>query len=106
MCSLLSIFLNSQDCDYQIVSSGKEVLPLLKREPFNLLLLDLGLPDMYGTEVAYLVKNDPDTRNTPIIYFSANTRLNEAIEEVPVEGILSKPFELDELKKIIDEFLA
>jgi PAS domain S-box-containing protein len=58
---------------YEIVTarSGNEVLKLLLREDFAVILLDVLLPVMDGFEIAALIKERPRSRHTPLLFMTA-----------------------------------
>jgi len=76
--------------------SGHEGLELLSREDWDIVLLDLGLPDLDGTDVARMARQKT---NTPIIVISA--RGDEADRvlalELGADDYLVKPFGMREL---------
>ncbi|MGK7396107.1 MAG: response regulator [Candidatus Cyclobacteriaceae bacterium M3_2C_046] len=97
----LKMYLNLKNQPFTLVKYGREVVPELKKKKYGLLLLDLGLPDINGVEAAKQIKQEKI--QTPVIYFSASSRLKKAMQEVPVEGILAKPFEMEALQQLIDK---
>ncbi len=58
---------------YAVVTAatGNEALTAAKRHP-DLILLDVGLPDMSGFDVCRLLKDDPATKLIPIVFMSAS----------------------------------
>jgi len=106
MQDFLNAFLHTMGYEYQIVEKGEEVLPILQDKSMKLLLLDLNLPDMDGKEVVRLVRNDPACKDIPIYIFSASISISQAARDLPVNGFISKPFELDELERVINNNLG
>ncbi|MGK7395123.1 MAG: response regulator [Candidatus Cyclobacteriaceae bacterium M3_2C_046] len=104
MVDFLNLYLNTKGYQYLIVDQGGKVLPTLKAHKIDFLLLDLGLPDMDGAEVVDLVRNDPSTRDLPIYIFSASIN-SQKIRELNVNGVLNKPFELQELDAVIEKHI-
>ena len=56
--------------DVAVAGSGLEALVLLEKEGFDLILLDLLMPDMNGVEVLERLKSDKRWRSTPVIMIS------------------------------------
>lgn len=86
-------------------SMGAASLDVVRREKPDVIFLDLMMPGMSGVEVAKHLKNDADTQNIPIIVISAANRIREFRHDLPVEGFLAKPFELDELFASVSRFI-
>lgn len=59
------------DCDVIEASSGNEALALCIDHDFAVVLLDVDMPGMDGYEVARFLKEEPSTKNIPIIYVTA-----------------------------------
>lgn len=78
------------------VDTGKAALQLVADSPFDCLLLDLGLPDIDGTEVCRRVR---EFSNIPIIVLSArSTELDRVLAlEIGADDYLIKPFGIREL---------
>ena len=76
-------------------SSGKEALELAHREPFDLVLLDQLMPDMAGSEVLENLREDPQTRLQPVVFFTAktNTEQVESLRALGVTDMIAKPFD-------------
>ncbi len=88
-----------------IASNGLEALEKSRQTAFDIILMDLQMPEMDGYEAAYKIKNDEDGKNkeTPIIALSADVSVEtkKRIRELGFDNYLSKPFKSKELKKLI-----
>src|SRR5215469_6658537 len=75
-------------------SGGQEALSLLNSERFNLILLDMIMPDLNGDEVLKSIKNNPDTRDIPVVMISADTDTEKVAKciELGADDYLPKPF--------------
>ncbi len=99
------------DClDVQIdtASSGNEALVKMIHEDFFLVLLDVHMPDMDGIEVANLMQNRPETRDTPIIFITAaNQGARDEIKGYAAGAVdfLTTPIDHDVLKCKVSVFL-
>src|SRR5687768_6163621 len=67
------------DCDIVRARSGNEALRQLLKRPFAMMLLDVQMPDMDGPEVARLARENPATREVPIIFVTAMHGTEETI---------------------------
>lgn len=64
----------------EVASNGKEGLEKIKKEDFDLVVLDIVLPQMDGWEVLREVQNNPDLQETRIFVFS-NLGQKEEVEK-------------------------
>ncbi len=88
--------------DYSIVfaTNGKEALDRVKKNDFDLILLDIMMPDMDGFEVCRKLKSDPSTRDIPIIFLTAKMDTESIVEAYDAGGqdFVTKPFNETELQ--------
>jgi two-component system KDP operon response regulator KdpE len=99
--NFLRIYLKTRGYYFKIVDEGKKALKILESDEVGLLLLDLGLPDMDGEDLALSIKNNDKTKDVPVILFSAKGKLEQISNDVKADGYIAKPFGLDELEKTI-----
>ena len=76
---------------------GEGALRLAAAEHPTIILLDIMMPGMDGVEVSQRLRADERTRDIPIVAMSASHRLRDRAREMQVDGLLAKPFDLDEL---------
>ncbi len=79
----------------------------LQKNP-ALVLLDLNLPDIHGSELLQQLKNNPATRDIPVIVLSADVSPTqiERMLQAGASNYLTKPFEIKRLLCLVDEALA
>jgi len=85
---------------------GNQALVQAEHYQPHLIILDIMMPGMDGTEAAQKLKENPKTQDIPIIFLSAlQTKTEEQGEGDRIGGnvILAKPFEIDILLKKIRE---
>jgi len=85
---------------------GQQALDIIKREKFDLIILDLKLPFIGGLQICKIIKSEESLKNTPVILFTASLEnLQERAKECGAQGYLTKPFEpqqfLDTVRRII-----
>jgi adenylate cyclase len=75
------------------VENGRQALERLRAEPFDLILLDIEMPEMNGFQVLEECLHDPELRNIPIIMVSAMDEQDSVIKciEMGAEDYLTKP---------------
>src|SRR5262245_14291930 len=92
----LSQQLNVQGYDnITIATNGHEALSGLRSKPFDLVLLDIMMPDLNGYEVLEQMRSSPELRNIPVIMISAIDELDSVVRciELGAEDYLPKPFQ-------------
>jgi len=75
-------------------TNGKEAIMLMKRHPPDLVLLDIMMPEMDGTEVLRIIKNHEVWRHIPVVMISAIDKFETVAQciEKGAEDYLIKPF--------------
>ncbi len=98
----MEIILGGLGLDVRCARSGKEVLTVLG-EGFvpNLVLLDLTLPDIPGSDVLQTIRSAPGNEQTRIIVVSGWDNLETRAHEMGADGALRKPINLKELKELV-----
>ena len=92
----LSLQLNAQGYhNIAIATNGREALSVLHSKPFDLVLLDIMMPELNGYEVLERMRSSPELRNIPVIMISAIGELDSVVRciELGAEDYLPKPFE-------------
>ena len=79
--------------------SGVVALEAAKKEPPDLILLDIMMPGMDGYQVCKALKKDPLLKDIPVIFISAMDQLADKIKGFEVGGVdyVSKPFQTEEV---------
>ncbi len=82
------------------VENGKAAIKSAKTSSFDLIVLDLVLPDLDGNEVCRWLKSNKDTQDIPIIILSARDSTREKVYglEAGADDYLPKPYDASELK--------
>jgi two-component system phosphate regulon response regulator PhoB len=92
---------NFKQAGFDVVSAmnGETALRAVKEEPFDLVILDLMLPDMPGTEVCKRLKQSPETSSIPVIMVTAKGEEVDRVVgfELGVDDYVVKPFSVREL---------
>jgi DNA-binding response OmpR family regulator len=95
-----------QDEGYAVRAAvGEEALALAADDQPDVILLDIMMPGMDGVEVCRRLRANPKSARAPVIAMSASHRLRERASQMDVDGLLAKPFDLDELLANIERLL-
>lgn len=105
---LLTKILETQGYIVRKSLSGKMALQGVYRDPPDLILLDITMPEMNGYEVCHHLKASETTANIPIIFISALDRVNDKVHAFEIGGkdYITKPFhELEVLMRVKNQLL-
>jgi two-component system sensor histidine kinase/response regulator len=82
-----------------MAKDGPSALRLVKKNNPDLILLDIMMPEMDGFEVCERLKEDPETREIPIIFLTAKTEVEDIVRGFSLGGVdyITKPFKKEEL---------
>jgi two-component system KDP operon response regulator KdpE len=92
----LAPLLRSRGYEIEVCGTGRDAIDLVRREPPDLIVLDLGLPDIDGTEVCRLVRQE---FTIPIIVLSARGAESDKVSalDLGADDYVTKPFGPEEL---------
>lgn len=88
--------------DVMTTLRGEEVLANTKKFSPQLILLDVFLSGIDGIEVCNTLKSTPETKDIPIIMFSAHTNFSDIKKFCKADDFVAKPFDTNELVKKIN----
>ncbi|MCC6217515.1 MAG: response regulator transcription factor [Polyangiaceae bacterium] len=96
---LVSRILAKAGVDACIASSGEEALDVLRRDGFELVVADAGLPGMSALEMCRRVRSDPTLSHVPVLLLTAHATARdlEAAREAGADDFVPKPFRAPEL---------
>jgi two-component system alkaline phosphatase synthesis response regulator PhoP len=95
----LEAILSDEGHDVMMASDGFKGLELITRETFDLVVLDVVMPELDGIEVCRRIRADPFTARLPVLFLTAKGRSGDATRGLDAGGddYLTKPFEVTEL---------
>lgn len=87
---------------------GREALEIIDREPVDLVLLDIMMPDVDGLEVVRTVRRSRSTEELPIIMVSARSFSEDVTQclELGANDYVTKPVDFEATLKLINRELA
>ena len=88
-----------RDAVVEIVTSGDAALEAVRRAPPDLVILDLNLPAIDGTDVCRRIRSQPSTATLPVIMLTARTAESDRVSglDLGADDYITKPFSLREL---------
>ena len=91
---LLSRYLERQGHTVQVAHNGRQALEMIATGAFDLVLLDIMMPEMNGYQVLQHLKQSETWRDLPVIMISAMDEIDSAVRciELGAEDYLRKPF--------------
>ena len=102
------IVLESVGYNVLTAASGEEAIRSAREQIPGLILLDIMMPGIDGWETLSRLKEDPATKEIPVIIFTAreHSRGRQLAREMGAADYFQKPFEPDELIEIVQEHLV
>ena len=101
---LINGMLSMWNCHFDIVNNGKEALELFYQRHYDLILMDINMPEMDGYETSVHIRNSEDeNKNIPIIALTAAvlSTEKEKVFESGMNKYITKPFNPKKLKEIV-----
>lgn len=97
--NLLERSLADYGYNISVAFSGKMALDLIPKLKPDLILLDIMMPQVDGYEVCKQLKNDPATKDIPIIFITARTDTESVLEGFDLGAVdfITKPFHIEEV---------
>lgn len=104
---IVSDILSELNFKHAIAGTGKQAILCAKATKYDLILMDIGLPDTNGFEVAKQIRAQENlNKDTPIVALTAHDdeEHRRNAEKVAMNDFMVKPFTLDKGKEICNKF--
>lgn len=91
---LVSYNLNKEGFNVKTAASGEEALKIATSEDFDLIILDLMLPNINGLKVCEKLKLNTETKSIPIVMLTAKSEESDIVKglEIGADDYITKPF--------------
>lgn len=104
------VLLEPMACDVDIAETGEEAITKAATNEYNMILLDIGLPDMTGMDVAQQIRDDEIKHNVtprPIIALSAHISKTEYQQclQSGIQQVITKPLKIQRVRALMDNWL-
>jgi CheY-like chemotaxis protein len=102
------IVLNNLNCEVDIASDAKEALEFFEQKKYDLVLMDIGLPDMDGLAVTTAMRLKEEVDQTPIVGLTAHAgeHIRSRAIEVGMNDLLVKPLLKENCMLILNNFVS
>ena len=104
---MISFYLESQGISCRVVNDGKEGLELIRSNHFDIILLDLAMPEFTGYDVLTALRKENLLSGNNIFIFTASSVNDSAINDwldMGARGILRKPVSIDDLAELVEKY--
>lgn len=92
--------------NYETVTTSQPETVFHHKNPLpDLILLDLWMSGVKGSDICRALKSDQQTQNIPVILFSASPDVREEAEESGADDYTTKPFQIQDLLKKINDLV-
>lgn len=98
---LCKIILTASDYRVETRRTCENIIADVKEVNPNIILMDLWIPEIGGEQAIMLIKQEESLKDIPIVIFSANEELDAICTRINASGYLKKPFDIMDLKNII-----
>ena len=97
---LVEVELESIGCAVLAADDGSQALEIVRRQPVDVVLLDVEMPVMDGFATVAALQADPVTRDIPVVFLTGRTGAEDAVRALELGALdyLRKPFEPAELR--------
>ncbi len=101
-------FLKEEPYNLSFATRGQEALALMKTHEYDLILLDIMMPEMDGYEVCRRIKAEPRLQDIPIIFVTAKVDVDSISQGFRAGAVdyLCKPFHAEELLARVNTHLS
>jgi DNA-binding response OmpR family regulator len=103
---IISFYCQSEDIDCNVINQGKKALDSIRHQKFDLILLDVAMPEFSGLDVIKSLKEERviESRNIVIFTASSDQTVLDEIKNSGIKEIFQKPFSLNDFIKLIEKY--
>ena len=102
----VSFYCGAKNIDCRAVDNGQEGLERIRKDKFDLILLDIAMPEFTGLDIIKSIKQDGPIESKNIVIFTASSdrRVLDEIKNSGVKEVFKKPCSLDDLTELIEKY--
>jgi two-component system, OmpR family, aerobic respiration control sensor histidine kinase ArcB len=100
--------LENRQCEVDVAVSGQQAIAFAENNHYDLIFMDLGLPDMYGYQVTQMIRSHPNSNNAPIVALTAHAakEVQEQCLLVGMNEVCSKPLSGVTVDRLFNKYIA
>jgi DNA-binding response OmpR family regulator len=102
-CKMLGTFLSKNAYQVEDVQGGVEALNILKKESFDILLVDYKLPDFDGVELIDRIQSIESDKKCILMSRMRRDEISGKIDDITILGFLQKPFSPSLLMELLQK---
>lgn len=106
---LIKLMLEKSRYSCIAVNTAKECVQLLQNEKFDLVLLDIALPEISGLDILGSIKSDERQKGTKVVLFTASSPTEDEMKgymEKGAAGLIRKPVKKESLIAQVEKYLT
>lgn len=106
---LVRLMLAKSEYGCAVANSANECVRLLRKEKFDLVLLDIAMPEVSGLDVLDMIKNDATQRSTRVVLFTASSPTDAELQAYVARGalgVIKKPVKKESLIAQVHTYLS
>jgi DNA-binding response OmpR family regulator len=101
----VEIVLRQEGYETEQIKEPADVPQRLETEPHpELILLDILMSGVDGRDISQTLKKNEKTKHIPILIMTANIHAEKRFEEAGADGLIKKPFDIDDLIAKVRQF--
>ena len=101
---LMHVILTQEGHSVELAANGHEALEAVKHQKFDIVFMDLNMPDMDGMEASRQIRAwEKDDSHTFIVALTASylPEIGQALFDAGMDNYISKPFEVDQIQRLM-----
>jgi two-component system, OmpR family, response regulator len=104
---MVRLCLESQDIECKLIDDGKAGLQAIKENNFDVILLDLAIPEFSGFDIFKVLKDEGLLNSKNVLIFTASSVTDQEVQDMlssGAKGVLRKPLSIDDLTDAVEGF--
>src|SRR4030095_10990049 len=94
---MIKIMLEYKGYEVQVTDKASRAIEIMQSDDVDLLVMDMLLSGVNGTDVCIAVKKDPVTSKIPVVMISAHPNAAEICFSAGADDFIAKPFDMQDL---------